>query len=55
MKIANYLDVSLNLKNSNYKPYQKPDKEILYIHKVQIIQPACLNNSPHQSSSKIQL
>ena len=55
MKIANYLGVSLNLKNSNYKPYQKPDKEILYIHKVQIIQPACLNNSPHQSSNKIQL
>ena len=42
MKIANYLDVSLNLKNSNYKPYQKPDKEILYIHKVQIVQLASL-------------
>ena len=33
MKIANYLGVSLNLNNSNYKPYQKPDNEILYIHK----------------------
>ena len=33
MKIVNYLDVSLNLNNSNYKPYQKPDNEILYIHK----------------------
>ena len=33
MKIVNYLDVSLNLNNSNYKPYHKPDNEILYIHK----------------------
>ena len=33
MKIVNYLDVSLNLNNSNYKRYHKPDNEILYIHK----------------------
>ena len=33
IKIVNYLEVSLNLNNSNYKPYNKPDDEILYIHK----------------------
>ena len=33
MKIVNYLDVSLNLNNLNYKPYHKPDNEILYTHK----------------------
>ena len=33
MKLVNYLDVTLNLNNSNYKPYHKPDNEILYIHK----------------------
>ena len=33
MKIVNYLDVSFNLNNSNYKSYQKPDNETLYIHK----------------------
>ena len=33
MKIVHYLDLSLNLNNSNYKRYQKPDNEILYIHK----------------------
>ena len=27
------MNVSLNLKNLNYKPYQKPDNEISYIHK----------------------
>ena len=33
MKIANYLDVSLSFNNLNYKPYHKPDNQILYIHK----------------------
>ena len=33
MKIVNYLDVSLNLNNSSFKPYHKPDNEILYTHK----------------------
>ena len=33
MKLVNYLDVTLNLNNSNYKPYHKPDSEILFIHK----------------------
>ena len=33
MKLVNYLDVTLDLNNSNYKPYHKPDNEILYILK----------------------
>ena len=33
VKRVNYLDVSLNLNNSNFKPYHKPDNEMLYIHK----------------------
>ena len=33
MKIVDYFDVSLSWNNSNYKPYHKPDIEILYIHK----------------------
>ena len=33
MKIVNCLDLSVNLNNSNYKPYHKLDIEILYIHK----------------------
>ena len=33
MTISNYLDVSLNLNNWNYKSYHKPDNEISYIHK----------------------
>ena len=33
MKLVNYLDVTLNLNNSNYKPYQKSDSKISYTHK----------------------
>ena len=33
MKLVNFWDVTLNLNNSSYKPYHKPDNEILYIHK----------------------
>ena len=33
MELVNYLDVTLNFNTSNYKPYHKPDNEILYIYK----------------------
>ena len=44
MKIVNYLDDSLNLNNSNYKPYHKPDKEMLYIHKYSNHPPSILTS-----------
>ena len=47
VKRVNYLDVSLNLDNSNFKPYHKPDNEMLYIHKDSNQHPASLNKSPH--------
>ena len=40
-------DVSLNLNNSNYKPYHKPYNEILCIIKIQITRPASLNKHTH--------
>ena len=33
LKIVNYLDVTLNLLNSTYQPFSKPNNEINYIHK----------------------
>ena len=33
MKIANYLDVTVNLNDGIYKPYTKPNNEIKYIRK----------------------
>ena len=32
MKIVNYFDVTFNLKDGTYQPYQKPDNIIQYIH-----------------------
>jgi len=33
MKIVDYLDVTLNLNDSTFKPYHKPDNETNYVHK----------------------
>ena len=33
LKIVEFLDVTLNLTDSTYKPYHKPNDEICYIHK----------------------
>ena len=32
MKIVNYLDVTFNLNNGTYQPFQKPDNIIQYIY-----------------------
>ena len=32
LKIANYLDVTFNLKDGTFRPYHKPDDQIQYIH-----------------------
>ena len=32
LKIGNFLDVTLNLANSRYRPYRKPNDNLLYIH-----------------------
>ena len=32
MKIVNYLDATFNLNDGTYRPYQKPDNIIYYIH-----------------------
>ena len=32
LKIVNYLDVTLNLKDGTFRPYHKPDDQIQYIH-----------------------
>ena len=53
MKTLNYLDVSLNLNNSNYKPYQKPDNKILNIHKYSNLQPTILKQIPTSTEKRI--
>ena len=53
MKIVNYLDVSLNLNNSNYKPYHKPDNKISYIHKDSNHPPSILKQIPASIEKRI--
>ena len=53
MKLVNYLDVTLNLNNSNYKPYHKPDNEILYIHKDSNHPLSILNQIPKSIEKRI--
>ena len=43
--MVNFIDVTLNLTESTYKPYHKPNDGICYIHK----------ESNHQSSKRKQL
>ena len=33
LTVVDYLDVTMNLRDDSYKPYTKPDNNILYIHK----------------------
>ena len=58
LKIVNFLDVTFNLSESSYKPYKKPNDELLYInvnsnHPPQILKqiPISINNRLNQNSS----
>ena len=53
MKLVDYWDVTLNLNNSNYKPYHKPDNEILYIHKDSNHPLSILNQIPTSIEKRI--
>ena len=55
MKLVNYLDVTLNLNNLNYKPYQKPDNEISYIHKNSYHSPSILKSIPISIEKRISI
>ena len=53
MKTVNYLDVSRNLNNSNYKPYHKPNNEILYIQKDSNHVPSILKKIPTSIEKRV--
>ena len=46
MKVVNYLDVALNLNDGSYKPYHKPNNEILYINKESNHPPSIIKQLP---------
>ena len=45
-KIADFLDLTLNVADSTYKPYHKPNDEICYIHKKSIHPPSITKQLP---------
>ena len=49
--IANYLDITLNLLDGTYKPYQKPEKN--YIHKESIHLPNIIKQIPITIETRI--
>ena len=42
LKIVNFLDITLNLNNSTFKPYKEPNDSLLYIYKM--FKPPATNN-----------
>ena len=46
LKIVDFLDVTLNLTDSTYKPYHKPNDEICYIHKESNHPPSIMKQLP---------
>ena len=53
MKIVDYLKVSLNLNNSNYKPSHKSDNEVLHIHKDSNHPPSILKQIPTSTEKRV--
>ena len=45
-KIVNYLDVTMNLNDGSYRPYQKPNDELMYIHSESNHPPAIIKQLP---------
>ena len=43
-KTVNFLDVTLNLSSGRYKPYTKPNKKLLHVHRLSNHPPALLKN-----------
>ena len=53
LKIVDFLDVTLNLTDSTYKPYHKPNDEICYIHKESNHPPSITKQLPVSICKKV--
>ena len=53
LKIVDFLDVTLNLTDSTYKPYHKPNDEICYIHKESNHPPSITKQLPISIETKL--
>ena len=53
LKIVDYLDVTLNLSDSSYKPFHKPNNEINYIHRESNHPPSIIKQLPLSVESRL--
>ena len=53
MKTVNYLDVTLNLQNSTYRPNQKENNQIKYINIESNHTPSIIKQLPHSIESRL--
>ena len=53
LKIADYLDVTLNLSDGSYKPFHKPNREINYIHRESNHPPNIIKQLPLSIESRL--
>ena len=53
LKIIDYLDVTLNLLNTTYKAFSKPNNEINYIHKESNHPPSIIKQVPFSIKSRL--
>ena len=53
LKIVKYLDIIFNLSNATYRPYCKPNNEIVYIHKESNHPPSILRQIPQSIESRL--
>lgn len=53
LKIVNYLDVTMNLNDGTYRPYHKPNDEIMYIHSQSNHPPAIIRQLPLSVESRL--
>ena len=53
LKEVDFLDVTLNLQNGTYRPYNKPNDKLLYIHSSNSCQIQFLKDSKNSSNQEI--
>ena len=53
LKIVNFLDVTFSLANSTYRPYRKPNDNLLYIHTSSNQPPQIIKHLPDSIEEKL--
>ena len=52
-KVTNFLDINLDMRNSLYKPYKKPNDKLLYVHSNSNHPPSLLKQLPTSSDKHL--